>query len=509
MQRRDKGATAVVVAISMLVIMGFAALVVDLGAGFNERAQDQSAADTAALAGAGNPLSGVSGIRDAALAYVEDNLDTAYLPGDWHGLWESCTDPDKGAAFQPVPSPWSAANLDCISIDPIGIVRVRVPNQIISTTFGGVIGGSSLETSAAAEALFGPQGVSGVLPFGLPSSIGDADYVCLSSGPKGNAEPPCNGADAGNFGTLKGRQFGNPTIPTTTNCNASPPGDTLAMNIAVGLDHWVTLDDDADPANEVRDQCFNLGVDTLNTDTGFPNNGAEEGLATGPVDGGNLTPRLQQGSFAKTNRFGNQLDNTPLWHFLVSPSVEGGTYRYAGDPLIDADIDQPATCAGFDGSGYDWYGTGSSSPIDWDGDGSIDDNESWQHMQVCLEDYVNGNYSSIIFTTDGPVQTSGLEDSPRFGYVPQFWEDDFGNGNSWLHVLRFKAVWLQATWWKKGNTFKVFNPGEPCSSCAQSSYSMRQLSAFVIPDAALPAPLRGDPPPGTATVSPYRVELYK
>ena len=74
MIHREKGASAVVVAISMLVIMGFAALVVDLGAGFNERAQDQSAADTGVLAGAGNALGGVAGVRDAALAYVQDNL---------------------------------------------------------------------------------------------------------------------------------------------------------------------------------------------------------------------------------------------------------------------------------------------------------------------------------------------------------------------------------------------------------------------------------------------------
>ena len=47
--RLDRGAAAIIVAISMLVIMGFAALVIDLGAGFNERAQDQSAADASVI----------------------------------------------------------------------------------------------------------------------------------------------------------------------------------------------------------------------------------------------------------------------------------------------------------------------------------------------------------------------------------------------------------------------------------------------------------------------------
>jgi Flp pilus assembly protein TadG len=491
---RERGAAALVVAISMLVVIGFAALVIDLGAGFNERAQDQSAADTAALAGAGNPLNGVAGIRDAALAYVQDNLDTTYNAADWQTLWETCADPNKGPTFQPVPSPWSAANLDCISIDPVGFVRVRVPDQILSTTFGAVIGSDSIKASASAEALFEGLGVSGVLPFGLANDVGDADHVCLSSGPTGLADDPCTGSDSGNFGTLKGRQFGNPTIPTPTNCTASPLGDTLAVNIAVGLDHWVTLDDDADVTNEVRDQCFNLGVDTLNTDTGFPNNGAEQGLATGPVNGG-LTPRLQQGTFAKADRFSYQLDDTPLWSFIDSTLTDTDL---SGN--IDLSVNIPASCLA---SGFD------NGQTDWNGDGTPDENKSWQHMQVCLDDYVTGGYSSVMFTTDGPGSDAGIEDSPRFGYVPQFWEDDLGNGNSWLHVLRFKAVWLQTTWWKKGNSTKVFNPGEDCSSCTQSSYDMIQLSAFVIPDASLPEGLRGDPPPGTTSVNPYRVELYR
>ena len=41
----ELGASAVVVALSMLLLLGGTAIVVDLGAGFNERSQDQSAAD--------------------------------------------------------------------------------------------------------------------------------------------------------------------------------------------------------------------------------------------------------------------------------------------------------------------------------------------------------------------------------------------------------------------------------------------------------------------------------
>ena len=53
-----------------------------------------------------------------------------------------------------------------------------------------------------------------------------------------------------------------------------------------------------------------------------------------------------------------------------------------------------------------------------------------------------------------------IGDSPRFSYVPQFWESTLPSGNGFLHVLRFKSTWLQATWWKKGGTTKAFHPGE-------------------------------------------------
>ena len=49
---RERGASALLVALSMLMLLGFAALAVDIGAGFNERRQDQNAADAAVLGGA-------------------------------------------------------------------------------------------------------------------------------------------------------------------------------------------------------------------------------------------------------------------------------------------------------------------------------------------------------------------------------------------------------------------------------------------------------------------------
>lgn len=500
----ERGATAIMVATMMIFLLGMAALAIDVGFGFNERRQDQTAADAGALAGAveAKLLGNTNGVVTEALDYVRDNLDTTYTNAEWEAMWLACTDPEKSVAplaaynFIPVstPSSWaSSGTLDCMSISSAGYFRVNVPDQIVDTTFGKVLGVNQLTTSADAISRIAGVGTGGILPFGLPAALGDGNHSCLSSGPKGNAEPPCNGAASGNFGVLKARLFGNTTMGTPANCTASPPGDVLAVNIAAGLDHWVTVDPDNLISNEVRDQCANRGkgVDTLNTDTGFPNNGAEEGLATGPVDYG-FTPRLQQGAPGdRAMRFGYPLNNKPLWQYMLSglqSVTPGATYV-------------PASCLGFDNS--------TQPDFDWDVpvDGTPDRPESWQHMAKCLSDYVAGPYTAVMFSEN-------LGASPRFSYVPQFYPDNsgdpnnLGNGNSWLRIQRFKAIFIQGTWWKKGNTILPFHPGEICTGCNANGYSMRQVSGFIMPNTALPASLRSDPPPGGGS-GPYDdVELW-
>ena len=497
----ESGATAIVVALSMILLLGFVALAVDLGMGFNERSQDQSAADAGVMAGAIDALGGVEPVRDRILEYVRLNLDTTYTDTEWEALWAGCSDPNKNAGgfnFQAVPAPptWGFASIDCISVDPVGddgpLVRVKTPAQVVETAFGRAFGFDSIQTSAFATARLSSLGIGGILPFGLASDVGDASYECLSSAPTGLADDPCSGSDSGNFGTLKGRIYGDPpSYPA--NCNSSPLGQVLAQNIANGIDHWVVLDSDASPSNEVRDQCFNLDVDTLNTDTGFPGNGAEFGLATGPVNYG--IPRLQQGGNAKTNITGYQLDNRPLWEYLRSGLQDS-------DPTV-SNTYVPSSCLDF----------ASGTPQDWNADGFVDQPGSWEHMQRCLIDRIVGPYSALLFWDPDDEKTPSnapiLNESPRFAYIPQFWEDDLGNGNSWLHVKRFRPVWLQGTWWKKGNSYIEFHPGEACTGCSAGGYSMKQLTALIVPDEVLPKSLRGDPLPGIPGVNPYVSELYR
>jgi hypothetical protein len=499
--RDDRGATAIIVAAGMVLFLGMAALAIDIGFGFNERRQDQTSADSGVMAGAVEAINGGAAVRTQTLDYVRKNLPTTYTNAEWQAGWQGCVDPaaDRNAGgfnfvALPPPAGWSVTDPAnwCISFESArGLLRVRVPDQLIETSFAAVIGVDELRTHATAVSKVSFAGEGGILPFGIPFGSGAGGHLCLSSGPTGQAADACEGPVTGNFGTLKGRMFGNPDIPTATNCTASPLASVLAINIAAGYDHIVVADQDGAVGNEVRDQCFNPFVDTLNTDTGFPGNGAETGLV-GPMSG--YTPRLLQSS-TTASVFGRNVDNRPLWGYLsTSPDYGGGATATPND-------DAPAICAPSTFT--------SGSTMDWDGNGSIDRDRSWQHMQACLAAYVSGSFSAVMF------RPSLGDNAARFGYVPEFWESSLGTGNSWLHVYRFRAVYLETTTWKKGGTFIFHSPGEPCvdgsempAPCVGGGYAMRQLSSFVIPDAALPLELRGTTPPGGTGLNPFGAELY-
>lgn len=502
MTSRERGATAVIVAASMILLIGIAAVAIDLGAGFNERRQDQVAADAGSLAGALEAINGATAVTQEAADFVASNLETTTAA--MASSWISCVDPasernaEPGDNFQSTvlanaaaswlgatpssPSDW------CMSFDPVKqLFRVRIPDQFVDTTFAGVIGSSSVSTGASAVTQIVTAAPGQILPFALDNGPSGGDHVCLSSGPTGLAVDPCDGSTTGNFGTLKGRQFGSPTLGTDENCNSSPVGQTLAQNIALGFDHVVVTDPDGLVSNEVRDVCKNPLVDTLNTDTGFPNNGTEAGLV-GPVPStsyGTPTARLRKtftGSVV-TQQFSDifntpstqPIDNTPLWDYLLPSSV----VDYGGlDATTTAD-DAPASCD-----------PDPSGPLEID---------TWQEMVACLDDYANvGPSNAVIFDEDL------LQNSARFSYIPQFWESSLGTGNSWNHINRFRAVYINITVWKKGSNYGFHAPGEGCllGDCTTSGWAMKQVTAYTFPDNALPPLLRGDPIPPSPGLNP-------
>ncbi|TDI51539.1 MAG: hypothetical protein E2O97_04890, partial [Acidobacteria bacterium] len=104
--RNDSGVTAVLVAMMMFLLMGFAAVAVDSGILFNDRRQQQSAADGGALAAVQfarttlptTNCGALSGIDYAACRGAEEAIDVVEgtLPGRYALVdWINCFDADK------------------------------------------------------------------------------------------------------------------------------------------------------------------------------------------------------------------------------------------------------------------------------------------------------------------------------------------------------------------------------------------------------------------------------
>ena len=511
--RDERGAAALLTAAGMVLFLGMAAMTIDLGLAFNERRQDQSAVDASVMAGALEAVNGTDAMIIQAIDYNIDyarrNLDTPFTSAEWQAAWEGCVDPaaDRNAGgynFVPLtpPASWGWTLTDpsnwCISIDASEFLfRVRLPQQIVETTFGKVLGVDQLETGAFAVARL-TTGGGGVLPFGIPAGAGNGGLTCLSGAPGGLASDPCDGPTSGDFGTVELLKFGNSTIPTNQNCNGSNPGNLLAQNIAHGADHIVYRDLDGLDSNAVVDTCFLPTVDTLRTDPGFPNNGLEEGLVgPDPFDAPySYTPRLQH-SGPLVTKFGFEINNEPLWSFL-DPATD-----YGPDPSND---EAPLDC---DPASFD-----NLTNRDWDilPDGIDDPNKSWQHMNYCIFHYLAGGYDGVMFLESIETNTA------RFVYVPEFW-DALGPGSAEEHIKYFRATYLQGLMWQRGNTFILSNPGEQCfdadtglpePDCNPSgNWAMKQMTAFVILDTALPEALRGSSIAGSEGVNPFTPELFR
>jgi hypothetical protein len=174
----ERGASAILIALCLVLFLGMAAFAIDLGFGFNERRNDVTAADMGVMAGAVSSLGTNSQVRDQILSFTRQNLPTTYSNAQWRTLWEGCTDPElatlnsTGFGFIPLAPPpgWTVSSPWCISIDPAGFVRVRLPNQVINTVFGRAIGTSQFAANADAIARWNSRGGGGILPFALVST---------------------------------------------------------------------------------------------------------------------------------------------------------------------------------------------------------------------------------------------------------------------------------------------------------------------------------------------------
>jgi len=158
-ERDDSGVIAVMVAVFSLVMFVLAALVVDLGMARETSREAQTAADAAALAGAGELYADDGTLRgEEAIAAVKEYAGENY--GTTASDWNSCSVPLDG---------WTTSvgtalsGTSCIAFDSSSApkkLRVVVPTKHTAALFGSLLGYTGSDVGAMAEA----SAVSSTIP---------------------------------------------------------------------------------------------------------------------------------------------------------------------------------------------------------------------------------------------------------------------------------------------------------------------------------------------------------
>jgi Flp pilus assembly protein TadG len=435
-EHSERGATAVFIAGALILLLGMAAIATDIGAGFNERRQAQSAADFSVLAAvAFSNLDSVPTECDAhnasatvaramcrgaveAMAVAQGNLPGRTL--DWAG----CTDPEPArAAIFPVVarvelSPGVLSDVPCIryTASTQG-ARVVVPDLEVSTTFGRVLGAESINTAANAEALSDLIDIYKVIPFGIPANSASS-YDCLKSGPNPDWGVCVGNSANGNFGYMSVPTYGNPSMGTTLSTNCTTPNSVLISNIVKGVDH---------PLGTHPSGVASAGQPALNDGSGpdttsrihvcpiFGSNANELDNATGNV----------QSAFETGMTFGfGSSERGRLW-----PASGGITIRNAGGG-------SPATLVD-DVPVWNWFTTyttgASSAPCPHDTGLTVNNTTT---ARDCLDSWTPG---------DGEIFVEDIRDAKRYAFAPKL-HANFSAASNYL-IEEIIPLYLQTSYW--------------------------------------------------------------
>ena len=152
----ERGSVAVTVALSLTVLLGFAALVVDIGLNWATKTSAQTAADSAALAGASSLLSdgGVAAITTVG-NYLNSNVGGLVNLAD--PSWASDGDEGNGEVVcwtmpDPVPDPVPGV----ICPDGSNALQVTTPPMVVRYAFAPLLGRTTSSIRARAAAGAGP-----------------------------------------------------------------------------------------------------------------------------------------------------------------------------------------------------------------------------------------------------------------------------------------------------------------------------------------------------------------
>lgn len=497
-RRGEEGVAIILIALLMVALLVFAAFAIDLGLGFNERRQDQSASDTAATSSFVNYyISGeIDDLVDEAIRVSRESLDNPPDLAAWTEEWENCTDPDRPAEYTPVQTS-DGFTWECLSMtDDFAQYRVHLPDIETETNFAKAFGIDSITTSAFTEIRVGGPYIP---PFVALANTQAGTQICLrtsssqdppalltGNGPgnppsvTANADP-CDSvaypANTSTFGTLRPYEYDN-------GCIDGPGNQTIYRALAVGIDHpagaFGNFDlgiPQYDPAmsEAERDLLYDdVRIDgNSSCNTPFPNTFVlDTGFTTATLRCGLLSlkdsdfcegevPRLRQGPYTQnTYTFASEaMDNLPLWDFFVSTTEV---------PVL--------------------------SPVPCESLRSNKDNSTWDHydkmdtLLECLADWQ---------PEDGQLFDPVLAESARFTFVPKIAEESF-SGPSSVHINDFVPVFIN-------KLYEQANGRDPCDpidprpsvdyqmhmagqefSCGGVNSSVHRMSAIAISCGQLP-----------------------
>lgn len=472
MLSRDRGAAAILIALSLIVLMGMAAIAIDIAALTNERRQDQSAADVGSLAAvqfanlatgtgtcagmSGENLARCNGAKEA-MAVVNATLDNPSAAA-WATAAECAGQP---AGYTPAPQ------TSCVAFNAnLQRAWVRVPTIEVQTTFGRVLGATQLSTSADAIAV--TSNVGGrhlLLPFLTPGSYAGGEYNCLKT--SGNPDwGACEDLPAtGNFGSADFFLYSNEQLGTAQQCTGMTNA-RLVSNIARGIDHPLSVHPTGTGSGrEDGASCpvFSAEPNMAQAEPGVASN-LDDGLTrggsslstTGAYDG-----RIEQapgGYQVRNSQGGNPatlLDNTPLWSLLI-PGLTGPC-NAVGNPA---------------------------------------------QMQTCIAWAKSTN--TVIFE-------NSIAQAKRFAFTPLMWETDFSNPSTVYHIRDFLPVYLDTTYYGCNNNGCTIQhtPGVPdsgscpdlggsitCGTPGGGNTGLNAVTSYILSRAILPeiarAPYPGD-----------------
>lgn len=490
-KREETGSTILLVALAMVVLMGFAAFAVDIGNQYAHRREAQGAVDASVLAGAvESTLSGASEqtMVDEILSFVDTNLGETVTATQW---LNDCPD-----TVNPADQLDDSANdlgltpaTDCISFSRTGTeVRTALPTRQLETYFAGVVGVNELKVNSFAHANIRYSGVANPPPFVVTSPTSGGQEVCLRTSSSGPALPPLWDGDGPNppivgstpdpcdetaynpdtrfFGTLKAYAY------APTPCG-QPSGNTgISAVIADGIDHNLGAFGDYSPGDPEKVDGNGCPQDatpklpnTMELQTGF----TAQVLTLGLLTTNATTPRLLRSNLPSGVEFsGVEMDNTPLWHYL---RTNVGAVASSGDCALV----QNAYISG---------------------DGTVDYYDRKELMLNCLAGWSAG---------DAPLFDESLVDSSRFAWIPLLDEANLsGLVGGLVHINAFVPTffqklyqagnsvgnpdpfcWVQDVSTPGGQGWYMHEAGQPFD-CGRNNQNVDRLAAIVIDCGALP-----------------------